>query len=96
MKKVKIVLLVMLAFILSFSTYGQDSQKNAYKVEYKKLPSKVKKQVVSLKGFTVLSSTYVVENNKKIYTVKMDDGKSTFDLKLDKNGKIQGTEEDYL
>lgn len=96
MKKTKIVLVLMLLAILSFSTYGQENQTTANKIEFKKLPKKVRSQVNSLKGYKITSTTYIVENNKKIYTVKVENGKSKHDLKMDENGNILGREEDYL
>lgn len=96
MKKFKIVLLIMLITILSFSTYGQENNVTVNKIEFNKMPEKVKKQVKSLKGFKIISSTYIVENKKKIYTVKVDNGKTKHDLKMDENGNLIGREEDYL
>ena len=96
MKKGKIILYLILLVILSFSTYGQESKQAVNKIEFEKLPSKVKKQVSSLKGFKILSASYVIENNVKVYKVVLVDGDSTFDVKMDKNGNIIGREEDYL
>lgn len=97
MKKVKIVLYVVLIVILSFSTYGQESNKEVVnKVTFEKLPVKVKKQVNSLKGYKITDSYYVIEDNEKVFKVVMDNGKTSFDLKMDKNGNILGREEDYL
>ena len=96
MKKIKIILYLMLVLILSFSTYGQESKETATKVEFQKLPKKVKERVNSMKGFEVKNSSYEFENNVKVFIVEIDNGKSTFDLKMDKNGKILGREEDYL
>jgi hypothetical protein len=96
MKKGKMILYLLLIVILSFSTYGQESKQAANKIEFRKLPSKVKKQVNSLKGFKITSSYSVIENGQKIYKVVLEDGDSTFDLKMDKNGNIIGKEEDYL
>ena len=96
MKKGKIILYLILLVILSFSTYGQESKQAVNKIEFEKLPSKVKKQVSSLKGFKILSASYVIENNVKVYKVVLVDGDSTFDVKMDKNGNIVGREEDYL
>jgi len=96
MKKGKIILYLILLIILSFSTYGQESKQAVNKIEFEKLPSKVKKQVSSLKGFKISSASYVIENNVKVYKVVLVDGDSTFDLKMDKNGNIIGREEDYL
>lgn len=96
MKKIRITLVLMLLIILSFSTYGQENEQTVNKIEFKKLPKKVRNQVNSLKGYKVLSTTYIVENNKKVYTVKIDNGKSKHDLKMDENGNLLGREEDYL
>lgn len=96
MKKIKIILVLMLLVILSFSTYGQTNHKTATKIEFEKLPVKVKKQVKSLKGYKITSTSYIIENNKKVYTVQIDNGKSKHDLKLDENGNLLGREEDYL
>ena len=97
MKKVKIVLYVVLVVILSFSTYGQESSKEVVnKVTFEKLPVKVKKQVNSLKGYKITDSYYVIEDNEKVFKVVIDNGKTSFDLKMDKNGNILGREEDYL
>lgn len=96
MKKVKIVLYVVLVVILSFSTYGQETKEVVNKVEFEKLPVKVKKQVNSLKGYKITDSYYVMENNEKVFKVVIDNGKTSFDLKMDKNGNILGREEDYL
>ncbi len=96
MKKGKIILYLILLVILSFSTYGQESKQVVNKIEFEKLPTKVKKQVNSLKGFKITSTSYVIENNEKVYKVVLADGESTFDVKMDKNGNIIGREEDYL
>lgn len=96
MKKVKIILYVVLVVILSFSTYGQENKEVVNKVEFEKLPVKVKKQVNSLKGYKITDSYYVMENNEKVFKVVIDNGKTSFDLKMDKNGNILGREEDYL
>ena len=96
MKKGKIILYLLLIVILSFSTYGQESKQAVNKIEFKKLPSKVKKQVNSLEGFKITSTSYVIENDKKVFKIVLDDGETTFDLKMDKNGNILGKEEDYL
>ena len=96
MKKVKIILYVVLVVILSFSTYGQETKEVVNKVEFEKLPVKVKKQVNSLKGYKITDSYYVMENNEKVFKVVIDNGKTSFDLKMDKNGNILGREEDYL
>ena len=97
MKKAKIILYVVLVVILSFSTYGQESNKEVVnKVTFEKLPQKVKKQVNSLKGYKITDSYYVIENNVKVFKVVIDNGKTSFDLKMDKNGNILGREEDYL
>ena len=96
MKNIKIALFLALIIILSFSTYGQESNQVATKVVFKKLPSKVKKQVNSLKGYEIIETTYIIENSKKVYIVHIKNGKSEHDLKLDENGNILGREEDYL
>lgn len=96
MRNIKIVLFLMLMIILSFSTYGQENNQVATKIVFKKLPAKVKKQVNSLKGYEITKTTYIVENNKKVYIVHIKNGKSEHDLKLDENGNILGREEDYL
>ena len=97
MKKVKIILYVALVVILSFSTYGQESKEEvANKVTFEKLPAKVKKQVNSLKGYKITDSYYVIEDNEKVFKVVIDNGRTSFDLKMDKNGNILGREEDYL
>ena len=96
MKKGKIILYLLLIVILSFSTYGQEAKQAVSKIEFQKLPSKVKKQVNSLKGFKITSSSYIIEDNEKVFTIVLDDGESTFDLKMDKKGNILGKEEDYL
>jgi hypothetical protein len=96
MKKGKIILYLLLIVILSFSTYGQEPKQTVNKVEFRKLPSKVKKQVNSLKGFKITNSFSVIENNEKVYKIVLDDGETTFDLMMDKNGNIIGKEEDYL
>ena len=96
MKKGKIILYLLLLVILGFSTYGQESKQAVNKIEYAKLPTKVKKQVESWKGFKITSTSYFMENNTKVYKIVLDDGKSTFDVKMDKNGNILGREEDYL
>lgn len=96
MKKIKIVLYLMLVVILSFSTYGQTENQEVNKIAFEKLPTKVKQQVNALKGYKITKTTYVVENNKKVYTVHIKNDKSEFDLKMDENGNILGREEDYL
>lgn len=96
MKKGKIILYLLLIVILSFSTYGQEAKQVVNKIEFKKLPGKVKKQVDAMKGFEITESSYVIENNKKVYKVVLDDGDTTFDVMMDKNGNILGKEEDYL
>jgi hypothetical protein len=96
MRKGKIILYLLLIVILSFSTYGQEPKQAVNKIEFQKLPSKVKKQINSLKGFKITSSYSVIENDEKVYKVVLDDGETTFDLMIDKKGNIIGKEEDYL
>ncbi|MGB5243300.1 MAG: hypothetical protein WBN28_01830 [Lutimonas sp.] len=92
MRNIKIILFVLLVVILSMSTYGQEA---AYqnKVELQKVPTEVTREVNQFKGYKVTKAAYKLENNKKVYRLEIEKGKSKHTLLVDEKGKIIGREE---
>jgi uncharacterized membrane protein YkoI len=92
MRNIKIILFVLLMVILSMSTYGQANEYQN-KVELQKVPIEVKKEVNQFKGYKVTKAAYKLENNKKVYRLEIEKGKSKHTLLVDETGKIIGREE---